>query len=355
MKKLFLVGNCFESKNNGPANVIKNLIRELEKADIPFEKVLVSESVSKKDVLLKLVNILFKERNTVVNVHTDGLILPFVVYCISLIDRKNQYYLTVHGSYLIESSFGRTPEKKYLVLERVIYKNFSNMICVSEMQKQDLVRIYNRTKPTYVIPNATDAMEYVTEKKELRTPPTLLMLGGIRSEKGIWHTLDFIHYLCSVRDMDINLDVYGGIESTDAKEEFERRVKLLGLEKRVSYQGMISQKEVMYAIIENADFQLCLSNYDSFNVAILESLVLGCPCICSDKCGASFYVKNNGGGVVIDTSNEKWMSWGADYIANLLGNPDAYRKETQAFNKLGMDFSWKKICELYISYIGLKE
>lgn len=355
MKKLFLVGTCYENKNNGPANVIKNLIRELEKTDVCLEKVLVSESFSKKDVLLRLVHILLKERNSVINIHTDGLILPFIVYLLSLIDKKNDYYLTVHGSYLIESSFGRTPEKKYLILEKLIYKNFSKMICVSEMQKDDLMKIYNRTKPTFVIPNATDAMEYAVRKNELKNPSTLLMLGGIRSEKGIWKTIDFVHYLCNVKGMDVKLNIYGSIESAAAKEEFDSKIKSYNLERKVSYKGIVSKKEQMYSIIENADFQLCLSNYDSFNVAILESLVLGCPCICSDKCGASFYIENNGGGVVVDTSSEAWMETASRYIARMLDDPQSYSIETSVIDRLELDFSWKKICEMYISCIGLRK
>lgn len=354
MRKLFIVGNCYDKQCNGAANVIRNLIAGFENLNIDFETILVSEHFSKKQVISRVLKILLFEKNCVINVHTDGLILPFLVYLCSLLDSKNDYYITVHGSYLIESSFGRVPKKKYLFMEKIIYKNFRNMICVSEMQKKDLIFLYNRSKPTYVIPNATDAMNFAIAKAELNELPHLLMLGGIRSEKGIWKTLQLVDYLHKEKQVLAYLDIYGNVESDSLKQEYFERLKELHLDEYIQYKGMLSNKEQVYSIIENSDFQLCLSNYDSFNVAILESIVLGCPCLCTNKCGASSFVVDTNCGIVVDNEDDEWLEDAAMYIQRLIERPDVYRALSEKAIEIKDKVTWKAICEMYISQMNLR-
>lgn len=356
MNKFIIVGKCYKNQNTGPANIIRGLKAGLEKKKINVEAILLSETCPKKLFLKKLFKMFICERRAIINVHTDGFLICMIIYLFSLVDLKNKYYLTVHGCCAIECSIKCINKRFYCYLERVLYKHFPNIICVSEMLKGDIKKLYGREKNVYVIPNATE----ITEKNHTKAvfggePLRMVMLGGVKQVKGIWETLDLISYLSHNKKISLFLDIYGSEEDEQIHVKFKNKVADLELEEIVRYHGNITDKTEIYRILCNTDFQLCLSRYDTFNVAVIESLVIGCPCICSERCGAKYLIENEENGLIVDINSKGFMEESYMYLKSFIDNPEKYLEIEKYSEKLRSQVSWDGVCEAYLKKTGFSK
>lgn len=341
-KEIVIVAKCFDSSVSGPASVVRELIAELKREQVSFHAVLLTERQSKYRFLIDLVSTLKNEDGLVVNVHTDGYLIPFAVLFLSKIFWKHSYYLTVHGIYQIERAFCGKSKYRYVLLEKYIYKRFPNLICVSQMLKQNIQVIFGRSDNVLVIPNATNAHSDVRKKKNI--PMELISLGGLRKCKGI----ECVLKLASVfkeKTCCFHISLYGAAENN--LDWFQKQVMELNLTGLIDYYGEITDKQKVYDIIRQADIQLCFSKYDTYNVAIAESLVLGCPCIASNMCGAAYLINDYSAGLVVDLDEESAGNFGniIEYFNNI-GNVESYGKTNNDYVDL---LSWKNVVSQYLS------
>ena len=341
-KKIIVIAKCFESSTSGPANIVRGLISEFDRGNIPYDAVLLRDDSSKITYLKQVVRTIRKENNAIINVHTEGFLIPFIVYLLSFVYRKKSYYLTVHGIYKIEAEMESSYLKKYGILEKCLYKHFPNLICVSEMLKDDIKEIYGRSKNIFVIPNATDA--HSDEKYVPHDIKEVISLGGLRKCKGIETILKFSETI-KAKNLPIHVSIYGVTENN--RDWFEKEINRNHLEDYVEYKGLITCKDELYNIIRKADAQVCFSKYDTYNVAIAESLVLGCPCIATDRCGAANLIKNGDNGYIV--KEKDILAYGFDDVAEFILSLDNCTREkieedTEYYTEL---LSWKNIANLY--------
>ena len=338
-KKIIVVAKCYDSNMNGPANIVRCLVEEFNNMNVSYEVVLLKENISKFDFLKQLVNTLKNSQTSTINVHTDGFLIPLLVYICSHVFRRHSYYLTVHGIYKIEAEMAGKAKKHYILLESFLYKHFPNIICVSEMLRKNIEVIYGRKKNVSVIPNATDAdsnLVFVRNK-----PIELITLGGLRKRKGIDILLDLAEYF-KKNALDFHISIYGVDEGNKQKFDGEVEKRLLG--NFVKYKGQLNNKQDVYDKVRTADFQLCLSLYDTYNVAIAESLVLGCPCIATDKCGASYLIRDRVNGIVVKNEQREFQRI-LDYIMSF--DETKRRKIEVESEKFKEALSWRKIANQY--------
>ena len=98
----------------------------------------------------------------------------------------------------------------------------------------------------------------------------------------------------------------------------------------------------MYNILANCHFHIAFSKYDTFNVAIIEALSIGCPTIASNMCGASYLIKNITDGLVVDLKEPNYSEIINEYITEY--------KATNKYNKIdhSKEFLWPNIVALYL-------
>ena len=142
-----------------------------------------------------------------------------------------------------------------------------------------------------------------------------------------------------------HISLYGDAENN--LDWFQKQVMELNLTGLIDYYGEITDKQKVYDIIRQADVQLCFSKYDTYNVAIAESLVLGCPCIASNMCGAAYLINDYSAGLVVDLDEESAGNFGniIEYINNI-GNVESYGKTNNDYVDL---LSWKNVVSQYLS------
>ena len=286
-------------------------------------------------------------KNCIINVHTDGFIIPFIAYFFSLFNDKNKYYLTCHGISKVEKEYGININKKNLFLEKILYKHFSNLICVSQMQKNDIFKLYGRKRNVSVIENGTDAWDYRKDcinKKQIN----IINLGGLSEIKGLATSLNLCKHL-KARNICFKMDIYGNNIDKTQEKRFEDMVNEFNLNKEVHYVKYISNKDELYDTIQNYNIMLCLSEYDTFNVAILEAIALGCICISSNRCGATDIVLKNNAGFAY-SKEENNLNEIVDYIESF-ANCENKNICCVQYDNLKNEYSWKGISKKYIDMV----
>ncbi len=352
--KLILVGKCSKHENHGPANVIRCLLDEFNRLNVETVPILLNEECGKKRFLFKTVHTLLHERNCMVNVHTSGFLIPLLVWLLSRINRTNKYFLTIHGIYKIDAALNGTLSKGYVKLENFLYRRFPNLVCVSPMLKNDIQQLFRRNNQIFVIPNGTNAGSSHTFDNTAinRRIIKFIFLGGLKSEKGITESLQLIAYLANKKGLQVCLTIYGSEEGIYNQAWLAAETQELGIKQMVQFSGNETDKQKLYDCIAASDFQLCLSKYDTFNVAIAESLVLGCPCICTNKCGGAYLIEQNENGITVDLSRTDAFENIYDYVCSFYKDTSKrlhiYEKRAQYQKAL----SWKEVC---MSYLQLTE
>lgn len=349
--KFVLIGKCFSDEINGPGQVmlaLKNVLDQRYSMDSCV--IFWNERNNKISFLWSVVKQLASKEGCLINVHESGLIIPTIVMILSKLFPRHAYYLTMHGVYEIEAPYTGGKKWRYALLEKLLCCHFPNIICVSDLQRKTLGDIYGRRNNALVIPNGTAAVDYPISDvlPDYAGCLEMVSLGGIKERKGIKQTLNLMQFLTQRKRMNVHLSIYGTEKGNYTEEWLQKVCKEKNLTKNVSYCGVIQDKDRVYDIVSNAHFHLSLSEYDTFNIAIAESLVLGCPCICTDRCGSSSYVHDGENGVIVSLDSEDMNEDIYNYMCSFLvdqGKRHRITASTEEYRKL---FSWEEICTEYM-------
>ena len=107
------------------------------------------------DVLKLIAEIPFKYKGYTICIHQNGFRLPMAFCWLSKLDKKNRYFLVVHGVAAEERKY-RPVLQRDLNLEPKLIREFPNLICVSEFESGVLKRLYDREHNVTVIGNGVD-------------------------------------------------------------------------------------------------------------------------------------------------------------------------------------------------------
>lgn len=350
MKKLYLIGTTLGSEKsiNGPAAVIHALAREFEKKKIDYEFLdFVEGQVSKAKFITKMVRVILKERNAVINVHTNGFIIPFIVMLLSFLNNRNEYYLTVHGVHKLEIRYYKNKSTMNLILERLLCRHFRNIICVSSILKESIEKIYGRSRAVYVINNGTSIINLpFIEKKFDSDNIKLIMTGGVKPIKGIYELIEIVEYLTK-NNINVSLDIYGSYDDEDTLKTFNRMVDGLKLKEKITYKGVIKDKDTLFKLYKEAHLNMCPSRYDTFNVSALESMVVGTPTVITKQAGASGCIDNNEDGFIVD--NDKDLRKQIESIISyLITNEEQYKTISKKAYEKVRELTWEKTAVNYL-------
>lgn len=338
----------------GPSGIIDGLENTFSKIGIPYKSIRLEDSTNKLKYIFKVMNAVRNGKNYCINVHTGSFFLClFICFLSKIFTKDRSYYLTVHGSHRAAL---RTDGKKDLInewIESLYLKKFSNLICVSEELRSEIQERYNRKKNIYVIPNATDIENYRIVKKNFPNDVMhFVLLGGVNRVKGVLECLELISFLKNHTEVPLILDIYGTTSSEHMAHEFETILIRYGLQNYVHYHGEVHSKKEIAGIFSNATFQLCLSHYDSFNVAIIEGMVVGCPAICSSCCGASYLITSNENGLIVDLK-KNYLKKIYSYIKKNIVDEEFYQHQCKNAIKIAPRVRWENIANAYCKIMGV--
>lgn len=206
-------------------------------------------------------------------------------------------------------------------LGALLTKGYSFHHCPSPVMAEQITRLGADPEKINVWPYGVP--DDLKSRRPVKTPSVNLRLGFI----GRWNRIKGIDVLLDAMDLiDKNLPVelylYGEREVWNKDEYGTREINRARKLPNVTIKGRFMPDQLV-EIHSEIDCLVMPSIWpENSPLAILESLALGTPVICSDGEGMTHLINKGQNGFIFQNRNEKEL---AAIIMNLVGNPDQLR------------------------------
>lgn len=152
---------------------------------------------------------------------------------------------------------------------------------------------------TEVLPNIVDKYFISTDSnKEDSDKFNFLNIAGFNKNKNQKLLIDaFADAFKDRKNVFLKIGGYGVLE-----DELKKLVKEYSMEDRIIFLGSLTQDRVKEEM-DNADCFVLSSNYETFGVVLIESLVCGTPVIAT-KCGGPEDIVDESNGILIDVGDK---------------------------------------------------
>ena len=271
------------------------------------------------DVFKLIAEIPFRYKGYTICIHQNGFRLPMAFCWLSKLDKKNRYFLVVHGV--------AAEEQKYRpVLQRDLKLEFPNLICVSEFERGVLKRLYGRENGVTVIGNGVDLPSEISPsalltKKRSSYPPVVITTGGYEERKGCDLTLLLL----------------------------SRFARETGTRPRLIVCGRDTTAVKLY---QEADFYAGLSRFDTFNVSVLEGAAACCVPIISSSCGA-FGLFSDKNAVRCNIEDSGWENDAAAAMVRLCDDSELYRGAASGARSVAEVNTWDLVAARYWEVLSI--
>ena len=201
--------------------------------------------------------------------------------------------------------------------EEVTYSKFNNVVCVSHVVKDSLLKIYPSLNNVIVKYNPINDilirdMSTISSGIECRNVESLKLIsvGRLAPQKGYDRLLPIIKRLYD-NGHNISLTILGEGSERNKLEEY---IAKNNLENIVSLPGFTPNP---YSIIKEHDLFVCSSRAEGYSTAVTEALILGLPVITTDCSGMRELLgENNEYGVVVQNDEESLYNGIKKFLEN---------------------------------------
>jgi 1,2-diacylglycerol 3-alpha-glucosyltransferase len=341
---------------SGIANVVYNIVRELEKQGVdctvcsptgPDIK-LGSRRLIEKTGILGMMDYWLKVSGLDMSKY-DAVWLnqPIAPRKIS---HKN-LVVTVHTTYRYYDRAGYYPKPYYkvsAVIERYCMNKFdkkTKFVCINESIFEELREIGIKKETIRIIPNGVYTKRFNIEKNwnYLRDSfgfpkdkKIILSLGRLTEQKQPDELMKLFH-LIEKSSEDFFFVVGGKGELLEITKSY---AKELGI-KNIIFLGYVPE-ENLPSLYSSADYYILLSKYEALPLTLLDAMASGLPCLVTDIPGTQV-IRQANCGIYIDTRN---LSKGAlDIVTLSEKNVSLFSKNALNYSKL---FDWSNICKSYV-------
>jgi glycosyltransferase involved in cell wall biosynthesis len=202
-------------------------------------------------------------------------------------------------------------------MEREIYKNIDDVICVSQQSRDKFIDMYpeyrNKAKVIYNLIDKENIKTFAEEEIQFNfNENSIVAIGRLTGQKR-FDILIRAHKLLLNEGINNNLVILG---EGELRSELETLVKELGVEESVLMPGFIKNP---YPYIKNSDLFVVSSDYEGFSLVVAEAMTLGKAIVSTDCTGPSELLGYGEFGVIVDKGNQHTMK---DWLKDLLTNKD---------------------------------
>lgn len=184
--------------------------------------------------------------------------------------------------------------------EKACYEHFNGVACVSESVKQSMLERFGKMNNLHVIYNPIDTNEIDRKLKEelpkRGIEPLFVCVGRLVAQKGFDRLLPICKKL-NEEGFRYTVWILGEGSDRFKLEEFIQdnnlhNVKLLGNQKNP------------FVFMKQADWLLCVSRHEGFNMVLHEAVYCECPIITTVNAGTKEFLGDSQYGIVLDNSDE---------------------------------------------------
>jgi len=246
----------------------------------------------------QLISLLKKEKPDIVNTHLAkaGALGRLTAYLAGV----KKIYHTFHGNYY-NGNFSKTKVRFFLFIERLLARISTKIIVLSEKEKQDLVDLgIAKADKFEVIRLGFDFTNFVATpedngrfREQFHIPKDALVIalvGRITFQK---NPALFVKIAQRFADKNVYFPLIG---DGDLKDEMQKEIDRLGLQKKVIITGFIRDLKSVYADI---DVVLVSSFFEGTCMVLVEGMANGKIVLSTNVGGISDYLVNEVNGFLV--------------------------------------------------------
>lgn len=224
--------------------------------------------------------------------------------------KNRDFYLVMS-----ERNDPRRPVKRRLLttLVNAAYKKADALVFQTERAARFFPEKIRRK--SVVIPNVVDVRVSASEEPKKK----IVTAGRLERQKNQAMLIRAFGSFAKIHG-DYVLEIYG---EGKLREELEKEIKDLGLEKKAFLMGNVPD---VHDKIKDAEFFVLSSEYEGLSNAMLEAMAMGLPVIATDCAGSDEYIKNGENGYVVKRGDVNAL---ADAMNSLAGD----RAKRKAFGE----------------------
>ena len=296
----------------------------------------------------KIKKILKYEKPNIINIHMP---VPGIGDVVSLVNKKTPVIITYHAGSMRKGQFLSDIFVWFyenIILPKLL-KKADHIVCSSDFIRFQFLEQYT-TKSTTITPGV-DIGLFKPDLIQKTKKPSILFVAGLgwtEQHKGLLKVLEATKKIKEVTP-SIHLFVVG---DGDMREEYEKRVKILGLEKSVTFTGRLSGIELAKKYQQAHIFVLPSIN-ESFSMVILEAMSSGLAVVAANTGGIPSLVLNNKTGFLIPQNDKGDLL--AEKLSELIKNTElCINLGKTGQNRVKQEFSWESRVTQYENLINLE-
>lgn len=286
---IFLIGDFIS--NTGPAVANRNLKKSLECVD----KVYYSRYQTK---FLRIIELFCK-----IMINDKIIICSFskinlIAFKIANITGKSLYYY-MHGCHKIEDKINNSiAYEDNVSLEKKTFDSVKKIICVSNMQKEQVSKVYPEYCNKFVVHyNCMDLSNFKFIRRKKKDNEFLIMsIGGDMPRKANLNICKAIDKLIKEKKINITYILLG--KYSIYQEQFDKY-------QFIKHYDTLPYDKVL-EIMSNIDLYIQNSKFETFGLAVIESLLQGSSLLLSKNIGAlEVFKEMNDDYIINDNDNIK--------------------------------------------------
>jgi glycosyltransferase involved in cell wall biosynthesis len=167
------------------------------------------------------------------------------------------------------------------LVQRLAIRRAALLICISSVFRDHLIHDYGfPLAKTVVVPNPVRLSRFPEGTRELREPPTVLVLGRISVRKGVEDVVAVAHALLEQR-VDARIRILG---NPSLWSDYTKLLDDLPAA-NAEYAGHVPAEEIPVELARS-DVLLQASKYEPFGLTVGEALAAGVPVVATSEVGA---------------------------------------------------------------------
>ncbi|RGK37406.1 glycosyltransferase [[Ruminococcus] lactaris] len=184
--------------------------------------------------------------------------------------------------------------------EKSCYEQFDGVACVSESVRQSMLERFGKMENLYTIYNPIDTNEIDIKLKEKHpkrsNDPLFVCVGRLVEQKGFDRLLPICKKL-NGEGFKYTIWIIG--------EGSERaRLEQIIQENQLDNVKLLGNQKNPYIYMKQADWLLCVSRHEGFNMVLHEAIYCECPIVTTLNAGTEEFLGDSEYGIVLDNTDE---------------------------------------------------
>ena len=207
----------------------------------------------------------------------DGLVASKMNHLIKILSKKYNIILLIHHPVSYEENKNGDISSK--LKERKVFSHAKRIITVSHTMKKIIKNMLTKNKNIDVIYPGVDSIYYQNKITNLSINHNIATIGSVIPRKNIEKCIETLSHL----DEKWTLSIFGGFYDSDPYYKILiSKINYYNLENRVVFHNTIDDEKILIEHLKNSRVYLCLSKYEGYGMANIESATIGLPLVVSD-------------------------------------------------------------------------